>query len=93
MDLGSSFLHRRLVRNCTQLIEEKSGARICCPVDGNSVLVRGSLESAYFASEMIAVCSLLRVLCIFSKSMIQYILLGRDSIAFKVPVPIVCGDE
>lgn len=54
MDLGSSSLHRRLVRNCTQLIEEKSGARICCPVDGNSVLVRGSLESAYFASEMIA---------------------------------------
>ncbi|XP_057371069.1 uncharacterized protein LOC130692028 [Daphnia carinata] len=54
MDLGSSSLHVSLVRNCTQLIEKKSGARICCPADGNSVLVRGSLETAYFASEIIA---------------------------------------
>ncbi|KAI9564284.1 hypothetical protein GHT06_008022 [Daphnia sinensis] len=54
MDLRSSSLHVSLVRKCTQLIEKKSGARICCPADGNSVLVRGSLEAAHLASEMIA---------------------------------------
>ncbi|XP_046452497.1 uncharacterized protein LOC124200214 isoform X3 [Daphnia pulex] len=53
MEINSSCLHISLVRNCIPLIEKKSGARICCPVNGSLVLVRGSLEATYFASEMI----------------------------------------
>ncbi|XP_046643069.1 uncharacterized protein LOC124328354 isoform X2 [Daphnia pulicaria] len=53
MEINSSCLHIGLVRNCIPLIEKKSGARICCPVNGSLVLVRGSLEATYFASEII----------------------------------------
>jgi hypothetical protein len=55
MEINSSCLHIGLVRNCIPLIEKKSGARICCPVNGSLVLVRGSLEATYFASEIITV--------------------------------------
>jgi hypothetical protein len=55
MEIKSSYLHIGLVRNCIPLIEKKTGARICCPVNGSLVLVRGSLEATHFASEMIAV--------------------------------------
>nr|CAH0111756.1 unnamed protein product [Daphnia galeata] len=54
MEIKSSYLHIGLVRNCIPLIEKKTGARICCPVNGSLVLVRGSLEATHFASEMIA---------------------------------------
>lgn len=56
MEIGASNLHINLVRNCTEFLEEKTGARICCPVDSNCVLVRGSLEEAYYANEMLTVC-------------------------------------
>ena len=56
MVIWASHLHVDLVRNCMDFIEEKSGARICCPPDNNSVLVRGSLETSYLASEMLTVC-------------------------------------
>lgn len=92
MDIGSSSLHVTLVRSCAQLIELKSGARLCCPADGNSVLVRGSLEASYFASEMIAVCEFKKKIYSASfTSVIQNIRLGRDSTEFKVQVPIICG--
>lgn len=56
MEIGVSKFHVSLVRNFTEFIENKTGARICCPVESNCVLVRGSLEETYFASEMLTVC-------------------------------------
>lgn len=56
MEVSASKLHVSLVKKCQNMIEEKSGARICCPEDSNCVLIRGSLEKAYFASEMLTVC-------------------------------------
>lgn len=56
MELAGSKLYVNLVRSCIKFLEKKTKARICCPTDGNCVLVRGSLEEVYFASETLTVC-------------------------------------
>lgn len=59
MEIAVSDLHLKVIRNCLRLIEDKSGARLCCPTDSNLVLLRGSLETTYIASEMLAVRTLI----------------------------------
>lgn len=60
MAIRVSDLHMSLIRNCIPLVENNSGARVRCPTESNLVLLRGSLETTYFASEMLAVCRLNR---------------------------------
>lgn len=55
MEIAASDFHVSLIQFSTQFLEEKSGARICCPEYSNLILVRGSFSDVFHACEIITV--------------------------------------